>query len=182
MIDDETEVSKDDLAAAEAKLASNDTELLEAHEELSRVRHEQQLLLQQVTDLNAWAEQIITSHIEALKEADGRSCNLERAKAESDRSLKAEINRLSRQLAIRESSNTPMSAMIRSLPEAGSTNWRGVENDDSSDRLESIHATLQRGRHDQRTTSGSSDTQSDRPSTLVHSIAHEAQYLKGPSI
>ena len=42
MIDDETEVSKDDLAAAEAKLASNDTELLEAHEELSRVRHEQQ--------------------------------------------------------------------------------------------------------------------------------------------
>jgi chromosome segregation ATPase len=140
MIDDETEVSKDDLAAAEAKLASNDTELLEAHEELSRVRHEQQLLLQQVTDLNARAEQIITSHIEALKEADGRSCNLERAKAESDRSLKAEINRLSRQLAIRESSNTPMSAMIRSLLEAGSTNRRGVENDDSSDRLESIHS------------------------------------------
>jgi len=135
-----------------------------------------------ITDLNARAEQIITSHIEALKEADGRSCNLERAKAESDRSLKAEINRLSRQLAIRESSNTPMSAMIRSLPEAGSTNRRGVENDDSSDRLESIHAILQRGRHDQRTTSGSSDTQSDRPSTLVHSIAHEAQYLKGPSI
>jgi hypothetical protein len=28
----------------------------------------------------------------------------------------------------------------------------------------------------------SSDTQRDRPSTLVHSIAHEAKYLKGVSI
>jgi len=111
-----------------------------------------------------------------------RSRNLERAKAESDRSLKAEINRLSRQPVIRESSNTPMSAMTRSLPGAGSTNRRGVENDDSSDRLESTHTTPQRGRHDQRTTTGSSDTQRDRPSTLVHSIAHEAKYLKGASI
>ena len=39
-----------------------------------------------------------------------------------------EIIRLSRQLAIRESSNTP-------IPGAGSTNRRDVENDDSSDRL-----------------------------------------------
>ena len=43
------------------------------------------------------------------------------------------------------------------------------------------HTTPQRGRHDQRTTSGSPDTQRDRPSTLVHSIAHEAKYLKGAS-
>ena len=91
---------------------------------------------QQVTDLNIRAEPIKTSHIEALKEADERSRNLERAKAESDRSLKAEINRLSRQLVIRESSNTPMSAITRSLPGAGSTNRRGVENDDTSNRLE----------------------------------------------
>ena len=98
----------------------------------------------------------------------------QRAKTESDRSLKAQINRLRRQLAIRESSNTRMSAMTRSLPGAGSTNRRGVENDDST--------TPQRGRHDQRTTSVSSDTQRDRPSTLVHSIAHEAKYLKGASI
>ena len=86
-IDDSKEVLKDDLAAAEAKLAFNDTELLEAHEEVSRVLHEQQLLQQQVTDLNARAEQIKTSHIEALKEADERSRNLERAKAESDISI-----------------------------------------------------------------------------------------------
>ena len=37
----EKEALKDDLAAAEAKLASNDTELFEAHEEVSRVHHEQ---------------------------------------------------------------------------------------------------------------------------------------------
>ena len=102
ILDDEKEAMKDDLAAAEAKLASNDAELHEAHEEVSRVRHEQQLLQQQVTDLNTRAEQIRTSHIAALKEADERSRNLERSKAESDRSMRDEINRLSRQLAIRE--------------------------------------------------------------------------------
>ena len=42
-IDEEKEALKDDLAAVEAKLASNDTELPEAHEEVSRVHHEQQL-------------------------------------------------------------------------------------------------------------------------------------------
>ena len=176
---DEKEALKDDLAVAQAKLASNDTELSEAHEEVSRLRHEQQLLQQQVTDLNIRAEQIKTSHIEALKEADARARNLERSKAESDHSLKSEINRLSRQLAIRESSNTPMSAMTRSLPGARSTNRRGGEHDDSSNRLGSIHSTPQRGRHDKRTTSGSSDTPPDRPATLVHSIAYEAEYLKG---
>ena len=70
---------------------------------------------------------------------DARTRDLEQAKADSDRSLKAEINRLSRQLALRESSNTPMSAMTKTLPGAGSTNQRGVENDDYSDRLESYH-------------------------------------------
>ena len=168
-IDDEKEASKDDLAAVEAKLASNDAELHEAHEEVSRVRHEQQLLQQQVTDLNTRAEQIRTSHIAALKEADERSRNLERSKAESDRSMRAEINRLSRQLAIRESSNTPMSAMTRSLPGAGSSIRRGVENDDTSDRLES-----QRGRHDQRMTSESSDTQRYRPSTKLRILRGQA--------
>ena len=102
---------------------------------MSRVRHELQLLQQEVTDLNTRAEQIKTSYIEALKEADERSRNLERTKAKSNRSLKAEINRLSRQLAIRDSSNTPMSAMTRSLPAVGSINRRGRDNDDSSDRL-----------------------------------------------
>jgi hypothetical protein len=72
-----------------------------------------------------------------------------------------------------------MSTITRSLLEAESTNRGGVENDDSSDQLESIHTIPQRGRHHQRTTSGSSDTQRDRPSILVHSIAHEAKYLKG---
>jgi hypothetical protein len=43
-LDYEKETLKDDLAVAEAKLASNDTELSEAHEEVSRVRHEQHLL------------------------------------------------------------------------------------------------------------------------------------------
>ena len=33
---------KEDLAVAEAKLASTDTELAEAHDEVSRVRHELQ--------------------------------------------------------------------------------------------------------------------------------------------
>ena len=51
-IDAEKEAVKEDLAVAEAKLASTDTELAEAHEEVSRVRHELQLLQQQVTDLN----------------------------------------------------------------------------------------------------------------------------------
>ena len=181
-IDDEKEAVKEDLAIAEAKLASTDNELAEAHEEVSRVRHELQLLQQQVTDLNTRAEQIKAAHIEALKEADERSRTLERTKAESDRSLKAEINRLSRQLAMRESSNTPMSAMTRSLPAVGSTNRRGGDIDDSSDRLESSHTTPQRGRLDQRSTSMASDAQRDRPSTLVHSIAYEAKYLKGAGI
>ncbi len=57
-----------------------------------------------------------------------------------------------------------------------------MTNDDSSDRLESSHTTPLRGRSDQHTTSGSSDAPRDRPSTLVHSIAHEAKYLKGASI
>ena len=57
-----------------------------------------------------------------------------------------------------------------------------MANDDSSDRLESSHTTPLRGRSDQRTTSGSSDTPRDRPSTLVHSVAHEAKYLRGASI
>jgi len=174
-LDFEKETLKDDLAVAEAKLASNDTELAEAHEEVSRLQHEQQLLRQEVADLNARAEQIKAAHIEALKEADARARDLERAKADSDRSLKAEINRLGRQLAIRESFNTPMSAMTKSLPGAGPTNRRGVANDDSSDWLDSSHT-------DQRTTSGSSETPRDRPSALVHSIAHEAKYLKGASI
>ena len=65
-IDEEKDTVKDDLAVAEAKLASNDTELLEAHEEVSRIRHEQQLLQQQVTDLNTRAEQIKTSHLGAM--------------------------------------------------------------------------------------------------------------------
>ncbi len=46
--------------------------------------------------------------MEALKEADARARDLERAKADSDRSSKAEINRLGRQLAKRELSNTPI--------------------------------------------------------------------------
>ena len=76
-INEEKEAVKEDLAVAEAKLASTDTtELAEAHEEVSRVRHELQLLQQQVTDLNTRAEQIKTSHIEALKEADERSSEL----------------------------------------------------------------------------------------------------------
>ena len=178
-IDEEEEALKEDLAAAEAKLVIHNAELQETHEEVSRVRHEQQLLQQQVADLNTRAEHIKASHIEALQTADERSRNLERAKADSDNSLKATINRLSRQLAICERSHTPMSAMTRSLPVAEAANRRGVGNDDSSDRLESSHTTPQRG---QRTVSGSSDSQRDRPSTLVYKIAHEAKYLKGASI
>jgi hypothetical protein len=75
-----------------------------------------------------------------------------------------------------------MSAMTKSLPGAGSTNRRGVANDDSSDQLESSHTTPLRGRSDQHTTPGSSDAPRDRPSTLVRSIAHEAKYLKGANI
>ncbi len=41
-LDDEKETVKDDLAVVEAKLASNDIELSEAHEEVSRLRQEQQ--------------------------------------------------------------------------------------------------------------------------------------------
>ncbi len=149
---------------------------------MSRLRQEQQLLRQKVADLNARAEQVKAAHIEALQAADARARDLERAKADSDRSSKAEINRLGRQLAIRELSNTPMSAMTKSLPGAGSTNRRGVAKDDSSDRLESSHTTPLRGRSEKHTISGSSDTPRDRPSTLVHSIAHEAKYLKGASI
>ncbi len=57
-----------------------------------------------------------------------------------------------------------------------------MTNDDSSNRLESAYTTPLLGRSDQHATSGSSDTPRDRPSTLVHSIAHEAKYLKGASI
>ena len=75
-----------------------------------------------------------------------------------------------------------MCAMTRSLPAVGSINRRVRDNDDSSDRLESSHTTPELGRLDQRSTSGASDAQRDRPSTLVHSIAHEAKDLKGASI
>jgi len=58
-IDEEKGAVKEDLVVAEAKL-------------VSRVRHELQLLQQQVTDLNTRAEQIKTTHIDALKEVIGR--------------------------------------------------------------------------------------------------------------
>jgi len=58
--DDEKEALKEDLDAAEAKLATNDAELQETHEEVSRVRHEHQLL-QQVADLKTGDEQIKAS-------------------------------------------------------------------------------------------------------------------------
>ena len=76
----------------------------------------------ETADLNTQIEQIKASHIEALQAADARSRNLERAKADGEHSLKSEINCLSKQLAICERSNTPMSVMTRSLPGAGSTN------------------------------------------------------------
>ena len=85
--------------------------LLKTQEEVPRVHHQEQLLLQQVTDMNARVEQI----------------------ADSDYSLKSEINR---QMAIRERSKTPMSAMTMSLPRAGPTNRRGGEDGESSDRLD----------------------------------------------
>ena len=116
---------KEEKEALQGELASNDVELLETHEEVSRVHHEEQMSLQQVADLNTRAEQIKASHSQALQTADERSRNLERAKADSEHSLNGEINRLSRQLVIRERPNTPMSAMTRSLPGAGSTNRRG---------------------------------------------------------
>jgi len=92
-IDEEKEAFKEDLAAVEATLATNDAELQETHEEVSRVRHEQQLLQPQVADLNTRAEQIKASHIEALQVANERSRNLERTKADSDHTSKDEINR-----------------------------------------------------------------------------------------
>ena len=53
-------------------------------------------------------------------------------------------------------------------------------------KLADAHEEVSRVRQEevshQRSTSGASDTQRDRPSTLVHSIAHEAKYLKGASI
>ena len=95
----------------EAKLATNDAELQETHKKVSRDRHEEQLLQQHVADLNTRAEQMKASHIEALQAVRMRDPrNLERAKADTDHSQKAEINRRSRQLAIHERSNTPMSA------------------------------------------------------------------------
>jgi len=57
-IDEEKGAVKEDLVVAEAKL-------------VSRVCHELQLLQQKVTDLNTRAEQIKTTHIDALKEAEG---------------------------------------------------------------------------------------------------------------
>ena len=54
-IDEEKEALKGDYA-----------KLLETHE-VSRVRHEEQLLLQQVVDLNTRAEQIKASHIEGSR-------------------------------------------------------------------------------------------------------------------
>ena len=56
-----------DLAAVEAKLATNDAELQETHKKVSRDRHEEQLLQQHVADLNTRAEQMKASHIEALQ-------------------------------------------------------------------------------------------------------------------
>ena len=61
------------------------------------MHHEEQLLQQQVADLNTRAEQIKASDIEVKKAANERSRNLERAKADSEHSLKGAINRLSRQ-------------------------------------------------------------------------------------
>ena len=91
--DEEKEALKEDLATAEAKLASKDEELQETQEDVSR--HEEQLFLQQMADLN---------NIEAQHAAE--EISQPGAKAESKHSLKSEINRLSRQLAICERSNT----------------------------------------------------------------------------
>ena len=54
---------KEEKEALQGELASNDVELLETHEEVSPVHHEEQMSLQQVADLNTRAEQIKASHI-----------------------------------------------------------------------------------------------------------------------
>ena len=180
---DENETLKDDLASAEAKLASKEEELLETHEEVSRARDQEQQLRQQVADMTDRAKQIKEAHLEALSAADERARQLERAKADSEHSLKGEITRLTRQLGTR-GTNTPMSALTRSLPGANSNTRRGRGEEESSVRLESTEATPQRGRQDSHSGSSSVSQRGDRerPSTLVHSIAHEAKYLKGSNI
>ncbi len=61
---------------------------------------------------------------------------------------------------------------------------RGRGEEESSVRLESTEATPQSGRQDSHAGSSSVSPRGDRerPSTLVHSIAHEAKYLKGSNI
>ena len=67
-----------------------------------------------------------------------------------------------------------MSALTRSLPGVDSNVRRGRDKGRSSIRLGSTESTPQRDRGDHRT--GGSLI-----STLVHSIAHEATYLRGSS-
>ena len=54
---DENETLKDDLASAEAKLASKEEELLETHVEVSRARDQEQQLRQQVADMTDRSKQ-----------------------------------------------------------------------------------------------------------------------------
>ncbi len=61
---------KDDLASAEAKLASKEEELLETHEEVSCARDQEQQLRQQVADMTDRSKQIKEAHLEALSVAD----------------------------------------------------------------------------------------------------------------
>ena len=111
LCDDKTSLV-DDVATKDAEMASNKEELLESHEEVSRLRHQEQVLIQQVAGLTDRAKQIKTAHLAAMKAADERVRGLERTKADSDHSFKSEIARLTRQLAIR-SPNTPVSALTR---------------------------------------------------------------------
>ena len=74
--------------------------------------------------------------------------------------------------------------MTRSLPGADSNTRRGRGEEKSGVQLESTESTPQRGRQDPHTGSSSVSQRGDRerPSTLVHSIAHEAKYLKERNI
>ena len=69
------------MTTKDAEMASNKDELLESHEEVSRLRQQEQVLIQQVAALKAAVERVRV---------------LEQTKADSDHSFKSEIARLTR--------------------------------------------------------------------------------------
>jgi len=119
----------------------------------------------------------MSEHTHRLSEADARYRTLEREKLASDQNYREEITRLMSELAT-DTHITPATNTTPSIEFDRNTS-RGGRSNNSEDRLASQTGTPMRSRIGPSSLS-EGESKGERP--IIHSIAHEAKYLKDCSI